>query len=55
MGLFREVGRQVEQIKQTVTAEGDAAYECEACTARFDAHDGECPECGSSKISQTAA
>ncbi len=60
MGLFREAGRQVEQLKQSVTgdedaeaADDDADYECESCGARFDTHDGECPECWSAEISQT--
>lgn len=65
MGLFREAGRQVEQLKQNVTGgdeDGedaqtddavDADYECASCGARFDAHDGECPECWSEAISET--
>lgn len=57
MGLFRAAGRQVEQFKRSVTAsaEADADYECEECVARFDAHDGRCPECGSGEVTQTAA
>lgn len=65
MGLFREAGRQVEQIKQSVTesaeetedaedVDADANYECESCGARFETHDGECPECWSAEISQLA-
>lgn len=53
MGLFREAGRQVEQIKQAVSTEDDA-YECTACETQFDTHDGECPECGSSEIAERA-
>jgi len=63
MGLFREAGRQVEQLKQSVTeaaenqealdADSDVDYECESCGARFDTHDGECPECWSDEIAQT--
>ena len=70
MGLFREAGRQVEQLKRSVTehaadAEADdadsddadsdhAAYECASCGARFDTHDGECPECWSEEVRRVA-
>lgn len=57
MGLFRKVGRQVEQFKRTATetAEKDASYRCRACDARFDAHDDQCPECGATEIVSTAS
>lgn len=73
MGLFREAGRQVEQLKQSVTesvedgetagdaesgdgegSDDDVDFECESCGARFDTHDGECPECWSTEIAQRA-
>jgi hypothetical protein len=65
MGLFREAGRQVEQLKQSVTEHAadaeaddtdsdDAAYECASCSARFDTHDGECPECWSEEVRRLA-
>lgn len=52
MGIFRKVGRQVEQFKRTATeaAEEDADYRCRACDARFDAHEGRCPECGATEV-----
>lgn len=62
MGLFREAGRQVEQLKQSVTGDEadddaeavDGDFECESCGAQFDTHDGECPECWSESVSETA-
>lgn len=56
MGLFRKVGRQVEQFKRTATetAKEDAGYRCRACDARFNTHDDQCPECGTTEIVSTA-
>lgn len=52
MGFFKKVGRQVERFKRTATetAEEDASYRCRACDARFDAHDGRCPDCGATEV-----
>jgi rubrerythrin len=52
MGIFEKFGRQVEQFKQTAkeTAEENANYQCRACDARFNTHEGQCPECGATKI-----
>ncbi|WP_168191245.1 hypothetical protein [Haloprofundus sp. MHR1] len=52
MGIFNELGRQVEQFKRTVqtTADENAAYRCQECDARFHAHHEQCPECGSTNL-----
>ncbi|ADJ14343.1 hypothetical protein [Halalkalicoccus jeotgali] len=52
MGIFRKVGRQVEQFKRTATetAKENADYRCRECDARFDVHDGRCPECGAPEV-----
>lgn len=48
MGLFRRVGRHVEQFKQTATeaAAQEGQYQCGACDERFESPHDECPECG---------
>lgn len=52
MGLFRKIGRQVEQFKREATAAADreTEYECTACGTRFDADRDRCSECGSEDI-----
>jgi rubrerythrin len=57
MGLFKKLGRRVEQFKQDAqaateetTAEGSAVYHCETCEARFTGPREQCPECGSDDI-----
>lgn len=54
MGLFRKLGRQVEQFKEeaTAAAEEHAArtHRCAACDAGFDEHHEQCPECGSGDV-----
>ncbi|NHN46583.1 hypothetical protein G9464_03090 [Halostella sp. JP-L12] len=52
MGLFERVGRQVEQFRQTAkeTAAENARYQCRECGARFNAHEGQCPECGADEV-----
>lgn len=56
MGFFNEVGRQVEQFKQTVQATVDesAAYRCSACDERFHSRREQCPECGATEIEPVA-
>lgn len=52
MGLFRKLGKQVEQFKQDAksAADQDAEYECAACGERFHSPQDVCPECGSDEI-----
>ena len=56
MSFFKQVGRQVEKFKQTATetAKKDAAYQCQACDARFDAQRDQCLECEAQTIVSTA-
>jgi len=55
MGLFEKFGRQVEQFKQTAkeAAEENATYRCRDCDARFNTHEGQCPECGAKEVTPT--
>ena len=48
MGFFQEVGRQVEQFKQTAskTAEEEVTLQCGACGMQLNPGHHECPECG---------
>ena len=57
MGLFNRLGREVEQLKQTVTtaAEQDAEYRCESCDASFHVQHEQCPECGAESVVPTTA
>lgn len=57
MGVFKRVGRKVEQFKQTATetAKEKATYQCEACDARFYSKHDQCPECGAEPLRSTAA
>lgn len=52
MGLFRKLGKQVEQFKQSAKTAADeaAGYECAACGARFHTEQDGCPECGSDEV-----
>jgi len=47
MGLFNEVGRQVEKFKQTAknAAKSAETYQCPACGEKFDSTHEQCPEC----------
>ncbi|MFB6131232.1 MAG: hypothetical protein ABEJ28_10475 [Salinigranum sp.] len=47
MGLFRKLGREVQQFAEDAkaAAEDDAVYECAECGARFDERPDRCPEC----------
>lgn len=54
MGLFENLGRKVEQFKQSsesVAAES-ATHECRDCNERFYAEREECPECGGDVVSR---
>ena len=55
MGLFRKLGREVEQFKRTASeaAAEDGAYRCESCEAAFDADHDRCPECGAEAVVPT--
>ncbi|MFC7156683.1 hypothetical protein ACFQPA_14660 [Halomarina halobia] len=55
MGIFRELGRQVEQLKASATAaaEGSGDHRCAACDARFEGQRERCPECGSADVEPT--
>lgn len=48
MGLFKDVGRRVEQFKQAArdAAEEEATHRCTACGERFYTAQETCPECG---------
>ena len=52
MGLFRDVGRRVERLKNEVTTAADetASYECADCGAAIHADRDTCPECGSERV-----
>jgi rubrerythrin len=52
MGLFKRIGRKVEQFKQTATetATQNTNYQCEACGARLYSQHEQCPECGAESI-----
>lgn len=54
MGLFRKLGRQVEQFKTDAeeAAEEYEAYQCEDCGMRFNEQYEQCSECGSRKIAR---
>ncbi|WP_128905132.1 hypothetical protein [Halorubrum amylolyticum] len=48
MGLFTELGRRVEEFKQTAKSEVESAetFRCPACGEEFDGPRERCPECG---------
>ncbi|WP_435157198.1 hypothetical protein [Haladaptatus sp. DFWS20] len=48
MGLFKNLGRKVEEFKKTseAVAEEGASYECGSCGERFYVEKSECSECG---------
>ncbi|WP_348611030.1 hypothetical protein [Halobaculum rarum] len=55
MGLFNELGRRVEEFKQTAenAADGNEMSQCPACDERFDSTHEECPECGEQPVGST--
>ena len=48
MGFFENLGRKVEEFKQTAaeTAAEEASYGCQSCGERFYTEHDDCPECG---------
>ncbi len=52
MGIFNKVGREVERLKQNVTAvaEKQSDYQCLACDAQLHTEYDECPECGAQEV-----
>lgn len=50
MGLFRDLGRRAERLKQQVQTAADATYECTDCGAMLEADAEQCPECGSDDL-----
>ena len=52
MGFFEDLGRKVEEFKQTAeeTAAEEATYVCESCGERFFNEHEACPACGAEAI-----
>ena len=50
MGLFRDLGRRAERLKQQVQSAADATHECADCGAMLEADPERCPECGSDDL-----
>ena len=52
MGLFNKFGRQIERFRQDTkeAAAETAAFQCQACQARFHIEHDECPECGAQEV-----
>ena len=50
MGLFRDLGRRAERIKQQVTSAADATHECADCGTLFSEDVERCPECESEDV-----
>lgn len=48
MGLFNELGRQVEEFKQTAknVTKNSETVQCSACSETVDSTHEHCPECG---------
>ncbi|QZY00954.1 hypothetical protein K6T25_00995 [Halobaculum rubrum] len=55
MGIFNELGRRVEEFKQTAknAADENEASECPACGERFDSSRERCPDCGERPVTST--
>ncbi|WP_248896346.1 hypothetical protein [Haloplanus halobius] len=55
MGLFNELGRQVEEFKQTAknAANSTDTFQCPACDEQFDNTHEHCPECGEPMVEST--
>ncbi|ELZ36235.1 hypothetical protein C471_15547 [Halorubrum saccharovorum DSM 1137] len=55
MGLFTEIGRQVEKFKRTAenAADGAETFRCPACDEEFDSAHEHCPECGAEIVGST--
>ena len=52
MGFFENLGRKVEEFKQTATetAAEEASYRCQSCGERFYTDHDDCPECGGAVV-----
>ncbi|ODR81097.1 hypothetical protein BG842_01980 [Haladaptatus sp. W1] len=52
MGLFKNIGRKVEEFKQTseAVAAEEASYECTDCGKRLYTSHDVCPECGGTVV-----
>lgn len=50
MGLFRDLGRRAERLKQQVTSAADATHECADCGALLEGEPDGCPECGGDDV-----
>ena len=52
MGLFNDLGRKVEELKQEVETASDdeATHRCIECETRLYTDHDECPECGSTSV-----
>ncbi len=52
MGLFKNIGRKVEEFKQTseAVAAEEASYECTECGTPFYTNHDACPECGGTVV-----
>jgi len=52
VGLFRDVGRRAERLKQQVTdaAREEAVLECEECGKSIFTERTDCPACGSESL-----
>ena len=55
MGFFENLGRKVEEFKQTATetAAEEASYSCRSCGERFYTDHDDCPECGGAVVQRT--
>ncbi|MBV0902375.1 PhlB family protein [Haloarcula salina] len=53
MGLFNDLGRKVEELKQEVenASDEEATHRCGACEALLYPDHDECPECGEPSVS----
>lgn len=50
MGIFRRIGRNVEEFRQEARRAANAEYECAACGALLDEDADACPECGEDAV-----
>lgn len=55
MGIFNELGRKVEEFKQTAenAANENETSKCPACDEQFDSTHEQCPECGEQMVGST--
>lgn len=50
MGIFRRIGRNVEEFKQEAQRAAEADYRCTACDELLDADADACPACGEDAV-----